>query len=132
MFRDLFDPLIRVRFNHGPDARQYHDIDVTKLQYPLESDDINKYILSSRLRITRNLSGHTFPTFSTRAERRDVEGKFSKIFAQFIQAHSQFQGNYYCLSTIDERLQETLANVSTSMLGEVNSKENLLLHRCVH
>ena len=118
MFRDLLDPLIRIRFNHGPDARQYHDIDITKLQYPLESDktfDLNKYILSSRLRITRNLSGYTFPTFSTRAERRDVEGKFSKIFEQFIQAHSQFQGNYHRLSTIDERLQETLANVSTSM-----------------
>ena len=118
MFSDLFDPLIRIRYNYGADARQYHDIDTTKLQYPLESDqtfDINKYVLSSRIRITRNLAGYTFPTFSTRAERRRVEGKFDKIFEQFTRENSLFQGNYYRLSTIDERLQETLGNVSTSM-----------------
>jgi hypothetical protein len=118
MFSDLFDPLIRIRYNYAPDSRQYHDIDVAKLTFPFESDntfDINKYILSSRIRITRNLSGYTFPTFSTRAERRRVEGKLNKIFQQLIQEDHQFNGNYYRLSAVDERLQETLVNVSASM-----------------
>jgi len=113
MFSDLFDPLIQIRYNYSPNSRQYHDIDITKLQFPFQSDntfDINKYILSSRIRITRNLSGYTFPTFSTRAERRRVEGKLSKVF----QENNQFNGNYYRLSAIDERLQETLVNVSAS------------------
>jgi protein-arginine kinase len=110
MFSDLFDPLIQIRYKYSPDSRQYHDTDITKLQFPFQSDntfDINKYILSSRIRITRNLSGYTFPAFSTRAERRRVEGKLSKIF-------QEFNGNYYRLSAIDERLQETLVNVSAS------------------
>lgn len=118
MFSDLFDPLIRIRYNYGADSRQYHDIDITKLQYPLESDstfDINKYVLSSRIRVTRNLSGYTFPTFSTRAERRRAEGKLNKVFRQLIQENGPLQGNYYRLSAIDERLQETLVNVSASM-----------------
>jgi protein-arginine kinase len=92
-------------------------MDITKLNFPYESDntfDINKYILSSRIRITRNLSGYTFPTFSTRAERRRIEGKLSKVFQQLIQENNQFNGKYYRLSTIDERLQETLVNVSRS------------------
>lgn len=93
-------------------------MDITKLNFPYELDntfDINKYILSSRIRITRNLSGFTFPTFSTRAERRRVEGKLNKSFEQLIQNNNQFSGKYYRLSTIDERLQQTLVNVSTSM-----------------
>jgi hypothetical protein len=119
MFSDLFDPLIRIRYNYSPDSRQYHDIDIAKLRYPFELDntlDINKYILSSRIRITRNLSGYTFPTFTTRAERRRAEGKLNRAFEQLIQSNNQFNGNYYRLSAIDERLQETLINVSTSRL----------------
>jgi len=121
MFSDLFDPLIRIRYNYGSDSRQYHDVDITKLHFPFETDntfDINKYILSSRIRITRNLSGYTFPTFSTRAERRRVEGKFNKVFQRLIQENNQFNGNYYRLSTIDERLQEKLVNVSGKYVGE--------------
>ncbi|CAF3834862.1 unnamed protein product, partial [Rotaria magnacalcarata] len=113
MFRDLFDPLVRTRYDHGPDSRQYHDVDTSKLKYPFESDssfDINKYILSSRMRATRNLSGFTFPTFSTRAERRRVERKFNKIFQQFTQANNEFNGNYYRLWMIDEEIQKRLAN----------------------
>jgi len=117
MFSDLFDPLIRIRYNYAPESRQYHDMDITKLNFPFESDntfDINKYILSSRIRITRNLSGFTFPTFSTRAERRRVEGKLNNAFQQLIQ-NNQFTGNYYRLSAIDELVQEKLINVSASM-----------------
>lgn len=117
MFRDLYDPLIRTRYNYGPDSRQYHDTDTTKLKFPFESDntfDINKYVLSSRIRITRNISGYAFPTFSTRAERRRVEGKLNKAFQQFIQANQEFIGNYYRLSMIDDELQKSLLNVSTS------------------
>ncbi|CAF1471136.1 unnamed protein product [Rotaria sordida] len=114
MFSDLFDPLIRIRYNYGPDARQYHDIDITKLYFPFESNnttfDINKYILSSRIRITRNLSGYTFPTFSTRAERRHVERNLNKAFQQFIKENNQFNGNYYRLSMVDEQLRNSLAN----------------------
>jgi protein-arginine kinase len=118
MFSDLFDPLIRIRYNYAPDSRQYHDIDITKLQFPFESDktfDINKYILSSRIRITRNLAGFTFPTFSTRAERRRAEGKLNKAFQQLIQENNQFNGNYYRLSAVDDRVKEKLVNVSASM-----------------
>ena len=117
MFSDLFDPLIRIRYNYAPESRQYHDTDITKLQYPFQSDstlDINKYVLSSRIRITRNLSGYIFPTFSTRPERRRTEGKLNRSFEQFIQSNNQFNGNYYRLSAIDERLQETLINVRES------------------
>ncbi|UJR13748.1 hypothetical protein I4U23_000758 [Adineta vaga] len=113
MFSDLFDPLIRIKFNHAPEARQYHDFDLTKLRFPFESDEtiaINKYVLSSRIRITRNLATYTFPTFSTRAERRRVEDKFSKVFQQLIQVNDLFNGNYHRLSNVDERLEDTLVN----------------------
>lgn len=118
MFRDLFDPLIQIRYNYAPNSRQYHDFDITKLNFPFQSDntfDINKYVLSSRVRATRNISGFTFPTFSTRAERRRLEGKLHKSFQKFIQDDDQFKGNYYRLSTIDDDIKENLVNVSTSM-----------------
>ena len=117
MFSDLFDPLIRTRFNYGPDARQYHDFDVTKLRFPFESDsafDVNKYVLSSRIRITRNLSGYTFPTFCTRAERRRVEGKLQSAFDKLIQHETQLNGNYYRLSAVDQRVEEKLVHVRAS------------------
>ena len=108
MFSDLFDPLIEMKYNYRSNQRQYHDMDVNKLRFPYESEqtfDWNKYILSSRIRLTRNLSGFTFPTFCTRAERRRVESQLSKAF-------EQFNGNYYRLSSINEQQQEKLVNVT--------------------
>ncbi|CAF0952148.1 unnamed protein product [Adineta ricciae] len=113
MFSDLFNPLIRERFNYPFESRQYHDFDIAKLRFPFESDEtfnINKYILSSRIRITRNLATFTFPTFSTRAERRRVENKFKKVFEQFSQTNDLFNGIYHRLSNTDEREQEKLFN----------------------
>lgn len=130
MFSDLFDPLIQAKYNYGPNQRQYHDTDVTKLRFPYESEadlNVNKYILSSRIRVTRNLSGFSFPTFCTRAERREIEKKFQKAFEQFNQGNEHFRGNYYRLSTIDEREQEKLVNVSTSMSLK-ESEENATLY----
>ena len=121
MFSDLFDPLIKAKFNYGPETRQTHDVDVNKLRFPFESEtnfDINKYVLSSRIRVTRNLSGFTFPTFCTRAERRKVENKLSKAFDQVQRSESVFNGNYYRLSNVDDRLQNKLVNVSASMLED--------------
>ena len=118
MFNDLFDPLLQAKYDYGSSARQYHDMDVTKLRFPFQSEtsfDMNKYVLSSRIRVTRNLSGFTFPTFCTRAERRRVEGTLSKAFERLGEKEKYLNGNYYRLSTIDERLQEKLVNVSTSM-----------------
>ena len=119
MFSDLFDPLIQSRYNHLSGSRQYHDTDVNKLRFPFESNtdstfDVNKYILSSRLRITRNLAGYTFPTFCTRAERRRVEAKFSQAFKRLSEKNSKFNGSYHRLSTIDEHAQEKLVSVSAS------------------
>jgi len=125
MFSDLFNPLIQTRFGYPLDARQYHDYDLTKLTFPFENDttfDINKYVLSSRIRLTRNLSGFTFPTFTTRAERRRVENKFSQIFEQLTRTTKLFDGKYYRLSTLDERLQDTLINVSTSISARAREK----------
>lgn len=128
MFSDLFNPLIQTRFRYSPDARQYHDYDLAKLAFPFENEttfDINKYVLSSRVRLTRNLSGFTFPTFTTRAERRRVEDKFSQIFDKLNQTTNYFNGKYYRLSTLDERLQDTLVNVSTSMFEKNIKKSNI-------
>jgi hypothetical protein len=124
MFSDLFDPLIKMRYNYGSEGRQYHDFDATKLRFPYESDttlDINKYILSSRIRITRNLATYTFPSFSTRAERRRVEGKLGNAFQQLSQENGLFSGAYHRLSAIDERLQEKLVHVSIKYVGGVIS-----------
>ena len=131
MFNDLFDPLIRSKYNYGADARQYHDMEMTKLRFPFQSDtsfDINKYVLSSRIRVARNLSGFTFPTFCTRAERRQVEGRLGKAFEQLGEKENEANGTYYRLSKIDDRLQEKLVNVSASM-SEKNAEGTPSHHR---
>ena len=111
MFGELYDSLIQIRYNYGKNSRQYHDFDISKLRFPFEFNDtfdINKYILSSRIRITRNFSSYIFPTFATRAERRRIENKLKQLFEKFIEEN---HGNYYRLSMIDESLQEKLINV---------------------
>lgn len=111
VFADLFDPLIETKFNFKPNDRQFHDFDLSKLRFPFETStsfDLNKYVLSSRIRVTRNLSQFTFPTFTTRAERRQVEKHLKSVF-------DQFDGDVFRLSTIDEKTQENLINVSRTM-----------------
>ncbi|CAF1123476.1 unnamed protein product [Didymodactylos carnosus] len=114
IYSELFDPVIKARYNHASGARQYHDFDYEKLKYPtLDNDNSNKYILSSRIRLTRNLKNFSFPSFCTRGERRIIESKLEKCFQNLIQNDEydkKYTGSYYRLLTLDERLQEKLVN----------------------
>jgi len=92
-FAQLFDPIIA-------DYHAYqHTIKMTGRssefhQAPL--DQHNKYILSTRIRIARNLEGYPFPCFVSSTERHQIEQLILKAFKNF---PGKLKGSYFPLKT---------------------------------
>ena len=55
-FKDLFDKVIEHYHTHGVDAKHVSDMDYTKLECPPFTGDEAAMILSTRIRVGRNLA----------------------------------------------------------------------------
>jgi len=73
VFKELFDPLIRVRHGgYGPDSLHTTDLSAERVTNT-RIDPCGRYVISSRVRSSRSLRGLRFPPACDRAERRKVE-----------------------------------------------------------
>ncbi|WP_456415303.1 hypothetical protein [Oceanithermus profundus] len=72
LFAPLFDPIIADYHGFGPEARHESDLEVAHLDAP-NPDPEGRYVVSTRIRVARNLCCFPFGSALTRRERRIVE-----------------------------------------------------------
>lgn len=104
VFKDIMYPVIRGWHDFDPNT-QFHktDLDASKLVFNAElADKFDKYVVSTRIRAARNVSGFPLPAGTDQKGRAGVEKVLSDTFACF---SGDLKGKYYSLgslSTADE------------------------------
>mmetsp|Transcript_35614 Transcript_35614/g.36323 ORF Transcript_35614/g.36323 Transcript_35614/m.36323 type:complete len:446 (+) Transcript_35614:290-1627(+) len=123
LFKDLYYPIIKQW--HGYDAEtQTHpvDLDPSKLVFSDEQrNEFNEYVLSTRIRAARNISGHSLPPGATAQDRKEVEEILKNAFSGLT---GELAGTYYELGNLsDER---TVFLLSKGFLFQIPTERNLL------
>lgn len=100
LFAPLFDQIIEEY--HGYEKRGFHktDFDFSNLIMS-DLDPQGKYIISTRIRVGRNLKGFAFSPAISELERIAAE---NKIVAALKQLKGDLQGQYYPLSGMSEKI----------------------------
>jgi len=106
VFGDLFDPVIEeYHRGYSKDKKHVTDMDPAKLQ-----GDINQKeaIVSTRIRVARNLFGFPLNPSSTKEQRLEIEVMMQKVFDTL---EGDLAGTYYSLATTsDEQKKELVAD----------------------
>jgi creatine kinase len=123
LFKDLFYPVIKGW--HGYDAyTQKHptDLDPSKLVFTEEQKEtFNKYVVSTRIRAARNISGFSLPTGATEEDRSGVEEVLKQTFAGL---SGELGGTYYELGALTE--EQTKFLLDRGFLFQIPTARNLL------
>jgi len=123
LFKDLFYPIIKGW--HGYDAyTQKHpvDLDPSKLVFSDEQRaTFNKYVVSTRIRAARNISGYSLPTGATAQDRAAVEGVLKQTFAGL---SGELAGTYYELGALTP--EQTTFLLDRGFLFQIPTARNLL------
>jgi len=98
LFAPLFDPIIEEYHGFGPDATHVRDFDPSKLDMP-PIDGGEEYIISTRVRVGRNLKGMPFAPAISREQRNEVE---RKVVTELSSLGGDLAGEYHSLATMDE------------------------------
>jgi creatine kinase len=122
-FKDLFYPIIKDW--HGYDAAtQKHpvDLDPSKLVFNKKEKSLfNKYVVSTRIRAARNISGFSLPCGTTSEERANVEAVLKQTFDGL---GGELKGKYYELGGLSEA--DTKFLLEKGFLFQIPSARNLL------
>lgn len=122
-FKDLYYPIIKGW--HGYDAyTQKHpiDLDPSKLHFtPEQTELFNKYVVSTRIRAARNISGYSLPPGATDADRAAVEEVLKKTFEKL---DGELKGKYYELGGLSEA--DTKFLLDRGFLFQIPTARNLL------
>lgn len=123
LFKDLYYPVIQGW--HGYDAyTQKHpvDLDPSKLQFTDEQrETFNKYVVSTRIRAARNISGFALPAGATSEERAGVEAVLKQAFSGL---SGELAGTYYELGGLTE--EQTKFLLERGFLFQIPTSRNLL------
>jgi len=98
-FKDIMYPVIRGWHNFDPNT-QFHktDLDASKLNFNSEQQDkFDQYVVSTRIRAARNVSGFPLPAGTDVKGRAGVEKVLSDTFACF---SGDLKGKYYSLGSL--------------------------------
>ena len=104
-FSALFDPIIAEYHSFPSDSKHRGDIQ------PLDSltipnlDPDNAQILSTRIRVARNIEGIAFPPAITASARLELEKRIVRVLTNL---KGDFAGSYYSLANMPEETQEQL------------------------
>ncbi len=106
LFADLLDPVIADY--HGFSANDTHssNLDPASLIAP-NPDPENTYILSTRIRVGRNIEGLPLGPAVSRYQRRVIEEQVVAAVSQF---SGELAGNYYPLGGMDEETRKRLVD----------------------
>jgi len=103
LFSPIFEPIIEAY--HGVKADQGHpsDLDITHLDLTPLSD--TSPIMSTRIRVGRNLKGFALGAATTKKERLQIE---TVIKTALLQLTGELQGDYYPLDGMSTEVQQQL------------------------
>mmetsp|Transcript_24412 Transcript_24412/g.40728 ORF Transcript_24412/g.40728 Transcript_24412/m.40728 type:complete len:473 (+) Transcript_24412:122-1540(+) len=123
LFKDLYYPIIKGW--HGYDAETSKhpvDLDPSKLVFSEEQKEtFNKYVVSTRIRAARNISGFSLPTGATDADRAGVESVLKQTFSGL---SGELAGTYYELGNLTE--DQTKFLLERGFLFQIPTARNLL------
>eukprot|EP01038_Epipyxis_sp_PR26KG_P005764 gene5764-7956_t len=123
LYKDLYFPIIKAW--HGYDAyTQKHrmDLNPNKLIFTSFHKQIfSKYVVSTRIRAARNISGFSLPAGTTDADRKGVEEVLKQAFNGLT---GELSGKYYELGSLTDN--ETNFLLDKGFLFQIPTPRNLL------
>lgn len=105
VFAPLLDNVIEEYHGHGKGAKHVSNMDFTQLNAPPFPADEDKMILSTRIRVARNLADYPLGAGMTREQRKEIEAKIVKALQSFT---GDLKGNYYPLTGMSKEVQTRL------------------------
>ena len=103
-FSELFDPIIKEYHGFSGSDKHSSDLSIEDLNAP-KLDVDGKYILSTRIRVGRNVKGFPLGTAISKEQRDDVEALVVKALMRL---EGELEGNYYPLYNMSKEVQEQL------------------------
>uniref|UniRef100_A0A7S3G149 Arginine kinase n=1 Tax=Palpitomonas bilix TaxID=652834 RepID=A0A7S3G149_9EUKA len=98
-FADIFDPIID-DYHGGYDKNGKHKRNLNAKDIPAENvDPRGDFVVSTRIRVGRNLSGLPLPAGTTRAARREVE---KRVVSALNSLEGDLKGRYYPLGNMSD------------------------------
>mmetsp|Transcript_10967 Transcript_10967/g.15138 ORF Transcript_10967/g.15138 Transcript_10967/m.15138 type:complete len:433 (+) Transcript_10967:96-1394(+) len=123
LFRDLYYPIIKDW--HGYDAyTQKHPVDLDPSKIIFTEDQkllFNEFVVSTRIRAARNISGYSLPPGTTDQDRACVENVLKQAFNGLT---GELAGIYYELGSLTE--EQTKSLLEQGFLFQIPSPRNLL------
>ena len=104
-FNGLFDPIILDYHGHGKDAKHVSDMDADALEAPLLPDDEADMIVSTRIRVGRNLADYPLGPGVTKEQRNEI---MAKVVAACEKFEGDLEGKFYELGTMSKEDQDQL------------------------
>jgi len=106
VFAPLFDGIIKEYHHFKKDDVQKSNLNATDLNI-LNPDVDGKYILSTRIRVARNLKNIPLGTAISNKQRNQVEKQVAKVLNSFTE---ELAGTYYSLNNLSATERETLVS----------------------
>jgi hypothetical protein len=104
-FSNFFDKIVEHYHKHGADASHVSDMDAATLNAPPLEGDEAAMIVSTRIRVGRNLEGFPLGPGITKAQRDEVMEKVVKACETF---EGDLKGTFYPLATMKPAEQKQL------------------------
>lgn len=104
VFSPLLDKVILAYHGHGPEDTHERDFDMSKL--PSEPiDPTGQYVVSTRVRVGRNLANYPFAPGISREQRHEVA---TQVISALSKLTGDLAGHYYPLEGMDESVRAQL------------------------
>ncbi len=123
LFKDLYYPIIREWHGYDPTSQlQPIDLEPSKLRFTDENRKLfNEFVVSTRIRAARNISGYSLPAGTTDEDRAGVEKVLKDAFNGL---DGELQGTYYELGSLSA--EQTAFLQERGFLFQIPSSRNLL------
>lgn len=105
MFAPFFDKIVEDYHKHGKSAKHVSDMDSSKLNAPPFPEEDAKMIVSTRIRVGRNLADFPLGPALTKEQRLEVMNKVVSALNTF---EGDLKGTFYPLQGMDKETQNKL------------------------
>ena len=125
LFQDILYPVIKGWHGYDPETGSHkRDLDPSHVVFTAEQAKVfDKYVVSTRIRAARNISGYALPAGTSSADRASVESVLCKSFDAF---EGELRGKYYPLGGMSNDTRDFL--LKNGYLFQIPKQSNLLWH----
>lgn len=104
-FSKFFDKVVEHYHKHGPSDNHVSDMDAQSLTAPPLPEDEAAMVVSTRIRVGRNLEGYPLGPGITKEQRNEVMAKVVEACSKF---EGDLKGTFYPLATMSAKDQKQL------------------------